>query len=171
MKDVPAAVLGLMYWLHLLATVVWIGGLSSLALIVFPAARKALDDAAFAAFLGRVQERLNQVGWLSLAVLGGTGMFQMSASPHYNGFLAIDNSWATAMLLKHIAILGMVLVSAYNTWGLLPSLRRNALRRAAGKTLEPGEQLRMARTERLLLGFNLGLSLLVLALTAWARIS
>ena len=171
MKEIPGSILVMFYWLHLLATVVWIGGLASMALIVLPAARRSLDDSAFAGFLGRVQERLNQVGWLCLLVLGGTGMFQMSSNPHYNGFLAIDNGWATAILFKHIAILVMVLVSVYNTWGLLPVLRRNALRRAAGKQLDPLEQKRLSGREQLLLWLNLGLSLLVLALTAWARVA
>ncbi len=171
MSEVPGSILAAIYWLHLLATVVWIGGLASLALIVFPAAHRSLDAAAFAAFLGRIQERLNQVGWICLAVLGGTGMFQMSSNPHYNGFLAIDNPWAVAIFLKHIAILAMVLASAYHTWGLLPALRRNALRWAAGRQANPDEEMRLARREQVLLGLNLGLSLLVLALTAWARIS
>lgn len=171
MKEAPASIMALMYWLHLLATVTWIGGLASLAVIVLPAARRTLDDGAYAGFLGRIQERLNLVGWLCLMILGGTGMFQMSANPNYNGFLAISNTWATAILFKHIAILVMVLVSSYNTWGLLPALRRNALLRAAGRPLDPGAQKLLAGRERLLLNLNLGLSLVVLALTAWARVS
>ena len=163
--------MALMYWLHMLATVTWIGGLTSLAVIVLPAARRSLDDSALASFLGRIQDRMNLVGWLSLMILGGTGMFQMSANPHYNGFLAIDNPWATAILVKHIAILVMVAGSAYNTWALLPALRRNALLRAAGRTPDPGMQDRLARREQQLLNLNLGLSVLVLALTALARVS
>ena len=128
--------LAVIYWLHMLATVIWIGGLAALALIVIPAARRTLDADPYAAFLGRVQERLQQVGWLSLLVLGATGMFQMSVNPNYGGFLAIDNRWAAAILLKHAAIGLMVIVSAYSTWGLLPQLRRMALMRAAGKSLD-----------------------------------
>ena len=60
MKEIPGSILVLFYWLHLLATVVWIGGLASMALIVLPAARRSLDDSAFAGFLGRVQERLTR---------------------------------------------------------------------------------------------------------------
>ena len=171
MKEAPALVMAIVYWLHMLATVSWIGGLATLAVIVLPAARRSLDETAYSAFLGRVQERLQQVGWLSLLVLGGTGMFQMSANRNYNGFMAIDNPWATAILAKHAVILVMVAVSAYSTWGLMPALRRNALLRAAGRTVSDSEVKRLARQERLMLGLNLGLSALVLALTAWARVS
>jgi uncharacterized membrane protein len=171
MKEVPASVMALMYWLHMLATVTWIGGLTSLALIVLPAARRSLDKNSYAEFLGRIQFRLNQVGWLSLLILAGTGMFQMSANSNYQGFLAIDNRWATAILLKHVTVVVMVVASAYNTWGLLPTLRRNATLRAAGKTVDAGEQKRLASREKLLLNLNLVLSVLVLGLTAWARAS
>lgn len=171
MKEAPALFMALMYWLHMLATVTWIGGLAALALIVLPSARRTLDDTAYAAFLNRVQARLQQVGWLSLVVLGATGMFQMSASSSYGGFLSIDNPWAAAILSKHVVILLMVAASAYSTWGLMPALQRVALLRANGKKINQAETQRLARLERLLLTLNLVLSALVLAFTAWARVS
>lgn len=161
--------LAFIYWLHMLATVVWLGGLAGVALIVLPAARQSLDDKVYAALLGRIQERLNWVSWVSLLVLGATGMFQMSANSHYNGFMTIDSPWASAILSKHIVVALMVLVGVYNTWGLLPALRRTALLRAAGKVVYQPEADRLERREKLLLWLNLILSALVLALTALAR--
>lgn len=166
----PAFFLALAYWLHMLATVAWLGGLSALALLVIPAARKTLSPESYAGLLGRLQEKISLVGWMSLAVLGGTGMFQMSAAPQYQGLLAIENPWAVAMLSKHIAVLVMVALSAYSTWGLLPAMRRLAILRSAGKVNAAEEQSQM-RSEQLLLTLNLILSVLVLALTAWARAS
>ncbi len=171
MKEAPVLVMAFMYWLHMLATVTWIGGLASLALIVLPAAKRSLDANAYAALLGQIQTRLQQVGWLSLTVLGATGMFQMSASPHYSGFLAIENPWAVAIFGKHVAILVMVAVSVYSTWGLMPALRRLALLRVNGKKIDASEELRLDRQERWLLWLNLALSLVVLAFTAWARVA
>ncbi len=171
MKEIPPAILALMYWLHMLATIAWLGGLSALSLFVLPAARKSLDATAFSSLLGRIQQRLQTAGWLSLAVLGATGMFQMSASPNYNGFLAIDNPWAAAILSKHIAVLVMVALSAYNTWGLLPAIRRLALLRSVGKAVPVEETARLENRELLLLRLNLLFSVLVLALTALARAS
>lgn len=161
--------LALLYWLHMLATIVWIGGLAAITLLVIPAARKALDAPAYQALLGQIQKRLGQMGWFSLAVLIVTGMFQMSASPFYGGFLAITNSWSVAILSKHVVIGAMILVSAYLTWGVLPAMQRAAWLRAAGKAIDPVhlEQLRLRETW--LLRLSLLLSVLVLALTAWAR--
>lgn len=169
MEKIPSWALSLAYWLHMLATVVWIGGLASLALWVMPAARKFLDAAAYARLTGRFQADMNRIGWLALAVLGGTGMAQMSANPNYKGFLAIDSPWAGAILAKHIAVLGMVIVAAVLTWGVLPAVSRMALRRAAGKPVDPDEQRRLDRRESALLWINLALSALVLLFTALAR--
>src|SRR5512135_546878 len=115
----PVEMLALFYWLHMLATVAWIGGLAALSLLVLPAARAALDLPAYAALLNGIQRRLEPVGWFSLALLTGTGLFQMSANPNYHGFLAITNRWAVAILLKHLVFGGMIAVSAYLTWWLM----------------------------------------------------
>jgi uncharacterized membrane protein len=165
----PTFALALAYWLHMLATVLWLGSLSALAVLVIPAARRTLDASAYAALLGTLQERLQPLGWLSLAVLVATGMFQMSAHPRYTGFLAIESSWAVAILIKHLVIGGMVLLNAYNTWGLLPRLRRMAILRASGKPLDEAQQAQVQRQERLLLALLLIFSVLVLAFTALAR--
>jgi uncharacterized membrane protein len=171
-QEIPSALaLAIAYWLHMLATVTWIGGLVALALIVIPAAQRTLDARAYAQFIGRVQGRLQQVGWMSLLILGATGMFQMSANPNYGGFLAIENRWAAAILAKHIAILMMVVVSAYVTWGLLPQLNRMATLRAARKTVDEGAEKRLLARETRVLRVNLLLSVVVLALTAWARVA
>jgi len=161
-------VMAVIYWLHMLATVVWIGGLTTLALLVLPAARSTLDSTAFSALLVKIQSRLQQMGWFSLAVLGLTGMFQMSENPNYTGFLEIGSDWATAILAKHLVIGLMVALSIYMTWGVLPNLQRSALLRAAGKNVDQKVKLLERREDRLL-RLNLLLSVIVLLLTAWAR--
>jgi uncharacterized membrane protein len=153
--------------MHMLATVVWLGSLAALALLVLPSARRALDELAYAKLLETLQRRLDPVAWLCLAVLVATGMFQMSANSNYTGLLAIDNTWALAILVKHLVIGGMVAASAYQTWGILPELRRIALRQARG--LETPELVRLHKREASLLTANLILAGIVLALTAIAR--
>ncbi|RPI26078.1 MAG: hypothetical protein EHM70_19390, partial [Chloroflexota bacterium] len=55
----PVLALTLSYWFHMLATVVWIGGLSTLAVLVLPAARRTLERSAYAALLTNIQRRLD----------------------------------------------------------------------------------------------------------------
>ncbi len=171
LEAAPPFVLAITYWLHMLATVVWIGGLAALSLIVIPSARRTLDQTAYSALLHQISNRLQQVGWLSLGVLIATGMFQMSSSPSYKGLLAITNPWAVAIFSKHLVVGLMIVTSAYVTWGLVPALNRIAFLEAAGKQ-PPAEQAeKLRRRETWMLRANLGLSVLVLLLTAWARTS
>ncbi len=161
--------LSLAYWLHMLATVTWIGSLAALALLVLPAARRSLPGPAYAAFLVTLQRRLDPIGWLSLMVLVGTGLFQMSASPNYVGFLSIANPWAIAILIKHVVFLAMTATSASITWGLMPRLGRLALLQARGQ--ETPDAPRLLQQEARLLRLNLVFGVIVLALTALARAS
>ena len=167
--DLPDFGLALAYWLHIVATVTWIGGLIALSVLVIPAARRTLQPGDYAALLDRLQAGLQRIGWLSLAVLIATGMFQMSAHPAYEGFLTIPNAWSVAILIKHILIGFMVLTGAYLTWGIMPSLRRMALLRAAGQNLDAAKDLALHKRESRVLTINLILSILVLLLTAIAR--
>lgn len=165
----PFWALSLVYWLHMLATVVWIGGLAAVVLLVIPAARRTLDTSAYTVVLAAIQRRLDPLGWISLLVLVGTGLFQMSANPNYQGFLAVNNRWAAAILVKHLVFFVIIGVSAYLTWGLMPSLGRVALRQSHG--LDAPEAEHLQRRETTLMRLNLILGAVVLALTAIARVS
>lgn len=153
----------------MLATVIWIGGLAVAALFVLPAARRLMSAEDFASFTSKYNQRLNPIGWLSAAILTTTGLVQMGANPNYEGFLAFNNSWAEAMLVKHLLFGGMILVSGYLTWGIAPAMERLALLRV--KRPQPEEEARLRRRETQLLQLNLALGVLVLVLTALARIA
>lgn len=169
MTSAPTWVMGIAYWLHMLATIAWLGGLFALLFLVLPAVRRHIPAEYASDFLNQVQNRLQWLGWISLVVLAATGMFQMSSNPNYQGFLTITNSWAVAIFIKHILVSVMVLVTAYLTWGLLPALNRMMLRRKAGKTVDTTQMERLERQEQMLLTASLVLSILVIAFTAWAR--
>ncbi len=147
--------LSLAYWLHMLATVAWIGGLVALSLFVIPAARRTLEGEAYARFLGNVLGKLQRIGWLSLTVLVGTGLFQLAAHPSYEGFLAVTSPWAMAIFAKHMVIGGMVISSAYITWVLNPRLQRLALLQTAGKEIDRSQMDDLRRREALALRINI----------------
>ncbi|RME06459.1 MAG: hypothetical protein D6803_06415 [Anaerolineae bacterium] len=167
--NTPVWALSLAYWMHMLATVTWIGGLAVFTLLVLPAARRTLDADVYAALVERFQTRFDAIGWFSVAVLLGSGMLQMSANPNYEGFLAINSRWAVAILIKHLIFVVMIAVSAAITWGVLPALRRAALLRARGR--ETPELPALLKRGALLMRLNLALGVIVLALTALARAS
>lgn len=153
---------------HLVATVVWVGGLVILTLLVWPETRRILASSpALYALLTRLRARFFPLANLSLAVLVITGLSQMTASPYYDGVLTFDNQWSQAMLFKHIAFAGMVVAGLLLQFGVAPALERASLLAERGKG-DPAEWERLRRREVRLTWINVALGLLVLAFTAWA---
>jgi uncharacterized membrane protein len=161
--------LAISYWLHMVATIVWVGGLALMALVVWPGARAVLGPSPQLAELVREwHRRFNPLAWISLAVLVATGLTQMSANKNYQGLLRLANPWAAAILAKHLAVLGMVLIGGYMNWTLQPELARLTMLEAHGRPAAELESLR--RREIFLTRLNLFCGLLVLAFTALARV-
>ena len=166
----PTWALTLAYWFHLLATVVWIGGLATLALLILPVAQRKLDQATFASQLEGIQSRLDLLGWFCLATLIASGLIQMSGNPNYQGLLAIENPWSVAILLKHGVFGGMIAVSAYITWGVIPKMRRVVIYGARLQGSNAMEELpRILAANRRWVYLNLSLGVIILACTAAAR--
>jgi uncharacterized membrane protein len=163
----PGWALALVYWLHMLATVAWVGGIFSISILVLPAARKSLKPADQLAFIESLQKRLEPLAWFSLGLLIATGLFQLSANTHYNGFFNVSTQWSLAILVKHGLVGVMVVVSAVQTWEVLPAIRRTLMRREKGASEE--EIVHLQKREERLLRINFILSILILGATALAR--
>jgi len=166
----PTWALALVFWLHMLATVAWLGGLAALAILVLPAAKRVLKPADQLAFIEGIQKRLEPLAWFCLATLIATGLFQLSVNPHYNGFLSTSGQWSIAILTKHTLVVLMIVVSAIQTWEVLPAIRRGLMRIEKGQAKE-ADVKRLQKQETMLLRLNIGLSILILAATAFARAS
>jgi uncharacterized membrane protein len=161
-------IISLSFFLHLLATVAWIGGLVTLALVVQPVLNRSVTDLQQRArLLEALLKRFQPIANLSLVVLILTGMVQTFTNRFYKGFLQFDNPWAQAILFKHVAALGMIVVAAFITFSVQPALRRNALLLANGLTDE-AQSARMQQQQARLTWINLILSILVLFFTAIA---
>lgn len=162
------SILALSYFAHLIATVVWIGGLVTLTLFVWPEARRTLaDNPALFALLTRLRQRFAPLTNFSLVVLVLTGFVQMSADANYEGALTFNNEWSRVMLAKHIAVFGMVVCGLALQYAAAPALERASLLRERGKG-DPTEWERLRRRDVRLTWLNVALGIAVLAFTAWA---
>ncbi|MDK1028109.1 MAG: CopD family protein [Anaerolineae bacterium] len=166
----PSWAIALVYWMHLLATVTWVGALATMAILVLPASKRVLNPIDQLAFVEAIQRRLEPIAWFSIAILIVTGLFQMSVNPHYDGFLSTSGQWSLAILTKHIFVIFMIVVSAIQTWELWPAIRRGLIQIERGRADED-QVIRLQKTESMLLHLNIGLSILVLGATAFARAS
>lgn len=157
--------LTLSYFVHLLATVIWLGGLALTLIMVLPAMQTG---------------KLGQINWLawrqafiwwvngSLVALLISGFYQMTVDPNYGGFLVLDGIWAWAMLLKHIAYAGMVGISLYLQFGLYPAIERANLLAQKKPNIAKTQQQAQFTLEKTLVKLNGGLATAVLFFTAMA---
>jgi uncharacterized membrane protein len=156
------------FFFHLIATVAWIGGLVTLAVIVQPVLNHTVTDVKERARLTEaVQKRFQPIANLSLIVLILTGMVQTFTNRFYKGFLQFDNAWAQAILFKHAAIVGMIILAGVITFSVQPALRRNVLLVANG-VADEAQSARLQKQQVRLTHINLALSVLVLLFTAIA---
>jgi uncharacterized membrane protein len=169
MATPPAWALAITYWLHLLATVTWVGSLAGISFLILPAMQRALNPESQLVFIEAMQKRLEPIAWFSMSLLVLTGLFQMSVNPHYDGFVSVSTQWSVAILTKHLLGIVMVVVSAIQTWEVIPAIRRAIVKSKKINNADELENLR--RREVLLLRMNFGLSVLILLATAFARAS
>ncbi len=158
-------ILSISYWIHLLATVVWLGDIALSALMAWPALRAgSLEHNQWF----QLQRRFVPWANASLALLLVTGFIQMTNDENYTGFLSVDSLWAWAILIKHIAVLGMILVASYAQLRLYPAMDRALLLAQQKPALAAEEQRNLVRTDSRLLRINLLCAAGVLFFTAMA---
>lgn len=152
----------------MMATVVWIGSLASISILVLPASTRTLKLVDQLSFISALQKRLEPIAWFSMGLLVVTGLFQLSTSPHYDGYINLSTQWSLAILIKHGLAVIMAVVSAVQTWEVLPAIHRTLLRKDRA---DETELATLNKRETLLLRTNLVLSALILLATAFARAS
>lgn len=159
------ALLTLSYFIHLAATVVWIGGMVIFVVFIWPQTRRFMDDGKHREFLLSLQQRFRPIANLSLVLLLGTGMLQLGASDDYDGIFTFNSTWTWAMLFKHVAFGAMVMVVGVLQFAILPAVERATILASRGDTDEL--DILLQREQRLFYVL-LGLGMVVLFFTAIA---
>lgn len=163
--EIPFWALSFSYWLHLLATVVWLGGLTLMTLVAWPAVRGQLLTADQWIIL---RQRFAPWANISLVVLWLTGFLQMTSDSNYEGFLAFNSLWAQAILIKHIAVIAMMGFGLYIQWRVHPNLERINILAEKKPELAISERETLIQQEARLLRLNLVCAAAVLFFTAIA---
>lgn len=94
-------------WLHAVATVVMIGHYLLLALIYLPVLEKENSGGLI---LSAISKRSRVWMYLSLAVFAVTGIYLTIADSNYLGIGNFGNLWGVLMLIKHLLIVGMIVL-------------------------------------------------------------
>ena len=161
-------ILATIYWLHMLAVVIWIGSLTAINILVLPASQRTLNPTQQLSLISALQKRLEPIAWFSIGMLAFTGLVQMSTNEHYDGFLNISTQWSLAILAKHILGGLMIIVSAIQTWEVIPAIQRILIKK---EKADETEIAKLQKREVRLIRINLFLSVVILGATAIARVS
>lgn len=157
--------LAISYWIHLLATVIWLGGLALMGLVAWPALRQQTLQANQWLYL---QKRFTPFVNISLVLLLVTGFVQMTFDTNYEGFLQVNTVWSQAILVKHIAVAAMIAIGAVVQWRIYPAMERLELLYQKKPEIAAQEQDALRQREVRLLKLNMVCAAAVLLFTAIA---
>ncbi|MBI4619879.1 MAG: DUF4149 domain-containing protein [Desulfobacterales bacterium] len=161
-------ILSLSHFLHLLATVVWIGGIVMILFVILPVARGALESAPMVGKLMKeITKRFTPMANVSILVLIVTGIFILQHEENFTGFSDLKNLWNIILFLKHFLVAVMILIHFYRGLILTPKIGRLSVQ--TNELPEPSSlSSKIARLQRFslnLVKINLALGLIVLLLT------
>lgn len=100
--------IALSFWLHSLATVVFIGHYLLLGLVYLPALSRTESVDGTGVALSAFSKHSRSWLYASLLIFILTGTYLTFVDPNYLGLGNFGNPWAILMLVKHILIVGMI---------------------------------------------------------------
>jgi len=136
-------------WLHLLAIVVWVGGVFFWTIVLWTqeAPRGLSDEVPWPESLGR---RVYTVGWEALGLVVLTGLVNLVLRVRTGGFF--EPGYQRTLGIKLALVAGMILLQLWQHFGLLPRLG-NA---RATEESWAGERWRLLVTSGVVLGLAAG---------------
>lgn len=149
-----------MNWLHLFATVAWIGGITTMIFVVGPSVRSALEPPAMGKLMIFLAKKMKNMAYMSGAILIVTGVVLQVMDPAYAGY-GFGNRWAAVLVIKHIFTLIMIVIGIYVSEVIGPKIGKLA---AEGPSPEIGK----LQKKQMGLGFfNFILGMIILLLSGY----
>ncbi len=100
-----------MRFLHNLFTAVWLGGMLMMVIAVLPGIRKNPRVTESWPVIEGIQSRMKVTAWISMAGLAVTGLLLGRSSKNFTGLLNFGTSYMTALSIKHLLIVLMVILA------------------------------------------------------------
>lgn len=144
---------------HLLATVIWIGGIMTFGLVISPSAQETLLPPMIGKLFGSVMKRFRPLVYFSILAFLFSGIAMTYLNENYTGFFDLSTSWAVVSVIKHVAVGVFVVLAIYNFEVFSPKV--NAI---AAKGPSP-ELQRMQTLQQRLAKIGLSIAVVILLLT------
>lgn len=152
-------ILATSYWIHLIATVIWIGGISFILFVAIPSAKNVLGGEA-GKLMGEISKRFTPISNYSILFLFITGVALTILNKQFSGIGIFENKWPLILAIKHIIVLGMVVIHFYRGLVLNPRI---------AKTESANEKTALQKLSLNLVKVNFSLGILVLLLSSIVR--
>lgn len=110
----------LIIWLHILAAVIWVGGMLFLSIIAAPVLRQVTPPLIQQDLFGAMARRFRAVGWACLGILILTGISNVM----YHGEMAQDNPYQTVLHIKVGLVLTVLGLSTLHDFLIAPRASR-----------------------------------------------
>ncbi len=161
-------ILSVSHFLHLVATVVWIGGIVMILLVILPGAKESLESAPMIKRLMKeIARRFTPMANISIFIVILTGIVIAYYDKRFTGLLELNNSWNSVMLLKHLLVALMVIIHFYRGLRLNPKIGSLSSRISESEAASPLSS-RVAKYQKFsldLVKVNLFLGIMVLMMT------
>ncbi len=146
----------LLEWLHLLATVAWIGAMTLLLLVIIPSAKKTLlaNETTFKDFMKAIGKKMTLLVNISILIFFITGIAL--------GILKESKStdWFTILIIKHIIVFLMVGIHICRLKVIAPYLERKAKEDPSSRSF-----MKLKKFQMNLVWINLIIGIIVLLLS------
>jgi len=101
----------LLYWLHTIASVYWIGGIAFILLILIPKAKQKLGNEA-GIFIGAISKTFKLHVNISIIILIASGIVLSLIKPlHFQ--IEQSDIWKTLLIAKHFLVAIMICIHIY----------------------------------------------------------
>ncbi|MDP3285227.1 MAG: CopD family protein [Desulfobacterales bacterium] len=99
------------------------GGITFILFIVLPSAKQVLGVEA-GKLMGEISKRFNPIANYSIILLIVTGAILTAFNKQYSGISNFDNNWLLGLIVKHVFVIGMVIVHFYRGLILTPKIAK-----------------------------------------------
>ena len=117
-------ILILAYWLHICATVIWIGGIFFILFVTIPST-SLISPEDKKAIMGDTAKRFTSFANISIVIIVLSGIVLNILNNKYAGLGNFYNTWSIILTVKLLVVLLMILVHLYRLF-ILPGKIENA---------------------------------------------
>ena len=143
------------YWIHLVATVFWIGGITFIMFIAIPSSKQVLGTES-GKLMGEISKRFTPWANYSIILLFVSGIVLAGLNKQFSGVGILESNWTMALILKLVLFFSMTAIHFYRGLVLAPKIMRTA-------TQTEKTALQKLSINLVKVNFTLGLSVLLLS--------